>query len=163
MKKSIGILLVAGLFMSLVLAHPHMRKTVTTKVGESEVTLQYITVPANMEHLAEVATGDFRRGASLKVGADLQAGSTTIAAGEYTLGCIRDGENAWTMVLSPGALGRGQSPDMGQLIKLDSHFSMEMGSVDHASLDILPGSGALSGRAVVVWRFGNLFLEGALS
>ena len=144
MKKSLLILLTAGLVMSLVLAHPHYRKSVTAKVGEGEVTIKYSTVPANMEHLGEVGVGDFRRGANLKVGADLQAGEITIAAGDYTIGCIRDGEKAWTMVLSPGELGRGESPDMSKLIKLDSHFSKEMGSVDHVSFDISPGSGSSS-------------------
>ena len=163
MKKSLLILLTAGLVMSLVLAHPHMRKSVTAKLGDSEVTLQYFTAPTNMEHVGKVAVGDFRRGAGFKVGADLQAGETTIAAGDYTVGCIRDGEKAWTMVLSPGQLRRGESPDRSKLIKLDSHFSTEMGSVDHVTFDISPGSGALSGRAAVVWRFGNHYLAGAIS
>ena len=163
MKKSLLFLLTAGLVMSLVLAHPHLRKSVTAKVGDSEVTIEYVTVPANMEHIGSVGVGDFRRGANLKVGADLQAGEATIAAGDYTVGCIRDGEKAWTMVLSHGKLGRGESPDMSNLIKLDSHFSTEMGSVDHVSFDISPGSGSLSGRATVIWRFGDHHLAGAIS
>ena len=163
MKKSILILLTAGLVMSLVLAHPHMRKSVTAKVGDSEVTLQYFTAPINMDHVAKVGVGDFRRGANLKVGADLMVGGATIAAGDYTVGCIRDGKKAWTMVLYPGRLGRGESPDMSKLIKLDSHFSTEMGSVDHVTFDISPGAGSLSGRAAVIWRFGDHHLTGAIS
>jgi hypothetical protein len=149
--------------MSLVLAHPHYRKSVTAKLPGGEVTLQYVTVPANMDHIGSVGVGDFRRGANLTVEADLQAGEATIAAGDYTVGCIRDGDKAWTMVLAPGKLGRGESPDMSKLIKLDSHFSTEMGSVDHVSFDISPGSGSFSGRAVVVWRFGDHHLTGAIS
>ncbi len=163
MKKSILMLLTAGLVMSLVLAHPHMRKSVTAKLGDSEVTLRYFTAPINMDHVANVGVGEFRRGANLKVGADLQTGGATIAAGDYTVGCIRDGEKAWTMVLYPGALGRGESPDMSKLIKLDSHFSTDMGSVDHVTFDISPGAGSLSGRAAVIWRFGDHHLAGAIS
>ena len=163
MKQLLLILLTAGLVMTLVLAHPHMRKSVTAKVGDSEVTLKYVTMPINMEHIGSVGVGDFRRGANLTVGADLQAGGATIAAGDYTVGCIRDSENSWTMVLAPGKLGRGESPDMSKLIKLDSHFSTEMGSSDHVSFDISPGSGSLSGRAAVVWRFGDHYLAGAIS
>ena len=163
MKKSLLILLTAGLGMSLLLAHPHMRKSVTAKVDGNDVTLEYTTSPINMERVSKVGVGDFQRGANLKVGADLQAGEATIAAGEYTVGCIRDGEKAWTMVLYPGKLGRGESPDKSKLIKLDSHFSTEMGSVDHVMFDISPGAGSLSGRATVVWRFGDHYLAGAIS
>ncbi len=163
MKKFLLILLTGGLVMSLVLAHPHMSKSVTAKVGDSEVTLQFYTTPANMAHLGEVAVGDFRRGAALNVGENLEAGETTIAAGDYTIGCIREGEKTWTMVLSPGKLKRGESPDQSKLIRLDSHFSMEMGTAQHVSFDIAPGSGALSGRAAVIWRFGDHYLAGAIS
>lgn len=162
-KKSLLILLTAGLVMSLVPAHPHMRKSVTAKLGDSEVTIQYFTAPINMDHVGEVGVGDFRRGANLNIGGDLQAGDTTIAAGDYTVGCIRNGEKTWTMVLSPGKLGRGESPDKSQLINLDSHFSTDMGSVEHVTFDISPGSGSLSGRAAVVWRFGDHYLAGAIS
>ena len=119
----------------------HMRKSVTAKLGDSEVTLQYFTAPINMEHVGKVAVGDFRRGAGFKVGADLQAGETTIAAGDYTVGCIRDGEKAWTMVLSPGQLRRGESPDREQTDQAGLPFSTEMGSVDHVTFDIsrVPG------------------------
>ncbi len=163
MKKFLVMLVAVGLIASLALADPHMRKSVTAILDGSELTLQYVTAPVNMDHIGEVGVGDFRRGASLKVGSDLQVGEASIAAGEYTVGCVRDGENAWTMVLYPGRLGRREAPDRSKLIKLDSFFSTERGSVDHVSFDISPGSGRLAGRAVVSWRFGDHYLAGALS
>ncbi len=163
MKKYWLVPFIAALVMSVVGADPHIRKSVTAILDGNEVTLRYVTVPVNMDHVAEVVTGDFRRGASLKLGGDLQAGEKLIAAGEYTVGCIRDGVDAWTMVLYPGRLGRQEAPDRSKLIPLDSIFSTDKGSVDHVSFDIEPGSGSLTRRAVVVWRFGDLYLAGALT
>ena len=162
-KKSLLMLFCVVLIISLAIAHPHLRKSLTVNLNGNEVALAYITFPANMEHISLVGVGDFRWGATLKVGGDLQAEQVTIAAGTYTIGCVRKANKSWAMVLYPGKLGRGESPDKGLLIELHSMFSTEKGNVDHVSFDIGPGSGMLTGHAVIMWRFGNHYLAGVIS
>ena len=91
------------------------------------------------------------------------SGSTAIPAGEYTIGVIKNGANDWTMALHKGKLGRGDQPDMANVIKLDSMYSSSEGSADHMLIDITPGKGKFEGKAVLTLHFGTMFLAGALS
>ena len=99
----------------------------------------------------------------LKLSAEIKAGAVTIPAGEYTIGVIKNSEKDWTMALYPGAVARGETPDVAKTIKLDSMFSSAHGPAEHMLVDITPGHGKLEGRAVLTLHFGNLFLSGALS
>ena len=41
------------------LAHPHVKKIVSTEIGGTNITIEYYTSPANMSHVESVAVGDF--------------------------------------------------------------------------------------------------------
>jgi len=151
---------------TVVLAHPHFTKVLkVTLEGATEATITYATTPANELNAQKVAVGEFvvPRRPMLKLSADLKAGSTTLPAGDYTIGVIKNSDTDWTMALYPGTIPRGEKPDMAKLIKLESVYSTGMGKSDHMLIDIEPGSGKLENRAVLTIHFGNMFLAGAIT
>lgn len=162
MKKLLTVAIVSGMVIGL-MAHPHISKTVTAKIGEIEAKLSYYTMPANLEHTTAAAAGSFSQGARLSLSAEMTGSGVTIPAGEYTVGAVKNAEDDWTLALYPGQLGRGESADHSKLIKLTSSFSKEHGVSEHSHLDISPGSGSLEGHTVVTWHFGPYFLAGALN
>jgi MinD superfamily P-loop ATPase len=91
------------------------------------------------------------------------SGGTTIAAGTYTIGVVKNGADDWTMALYKGGLQRGDEPDMANVIKLDSMYSSSEGNAEHMLIDITPGKGKFEGKAVLTLHFGTMFLAGALS
>jgi hypothetical protein len=166
-KARISLLLLALICAaSLVLAHPHFNKTITAKLpGGADVTIAYNTTPANEEHTTKAAVGSFLtpRRPTLKLSAEVKAGSVTIPAGDYTIGVVKNSADDWTMALFPGQVPRGQTPDASKLIKLESMYSNAEGKAPHMLIDISPGHGKFEGRAVLTIHFGSLFLAGALS
>jgi hypothetical protein len=147
-------------------AHPHFNKTVTAKLPSGvEVTITYGTTPSNEINAQNAAVGTFvtPRRPMLKLSADVQAGQVTIPAGEYTIGVIKNADKDWTLALYPGAVARGQQPDMAKVLKLDSALATDAGTAPHMLVDISPGFGKLEGRATLTIHFGTLFLAGALS
>jgi len=151
---------------SLLLAHPHFNKTITCALPNgAEATIKYNTTPANMEHAKTAAVGAFitPRRPTLTLSTDTMSGSTTVPAGEYTIGVVKNGDDDWTMALYKGTLGRGMEPDMSQVIKLDSMYSPNQGNAEHMLIDISPGSGKFEGKAVLTLHFGTMFLAGAIS
>jgi hypothetical protein len=161
--SALGLLLLG---VSLAPAHPHFNKSVTAKLpAGADVTITYNTTPSNETHAANASVGTFvtPRRPKLKLSADITAGGVAIAAGEYTIGVIKNSDNDWTMALYPGDMPRGAAPDMSKVIKLTSTFSKAHGTAAHMLIDITPGSGKLEGKAVLTLHFGSLFLEGALS
>ena len=159
---SVTLLLVS----SFALAHPHFNKSVSAKLPSGvEAVVAYNTTPANLSRASDAPTGVFvtPRRPSLSLSGSVSAGGTEIPAGEYTIGVIKNGDNDWTMALHKGKLGRGDQPDMANVIKLKSLFSSSAGSADHMLIDITPGKGQLEGKAVLTLHFGNLMLAGALS
>lgn len=149
---------------SLLWAHPHFPKEVTTDLpGGAKATISYTTVPSNESHAANAAVGSFvtPRGPRINFSADVKSGSTTIAAGEYTIGVIKDGDDAWTLALHPGRVNRRSPADPAKLIKLDSEFR-RAGNVEHLSVDIVPGHGRLEGKTVLSLAFGTMVCEGTL-
>jgi len=147
------------------LAHPHFRKTVTAKLGTVDVAITYQTVPSNEMHAQKAKVGAFitPRAPKLTLSGELKAGAVTLAAGEYTVGVIKNSDTDWTMALYPGALARGTEPDMSKIIKLDSLFTNSHGTSEHMMIDITPGHGKQDGKAVLLLHFGTLYLAGALS
>ena len=99
----------------------------------------------------------------LKLSAELKTAKATLAAGEYTIGVIKNGDKDWTLALYPGRLERGATPDSAKAIRLDSAFSSDHGTADHMLIDVTPGKGKFEGKAVLTLHFGSLFLAGALS
>lgn len=163
MTRSAAVVLLAA---GTATAHPHFNKTVTAKLPSGvDAAVTYNTTPANEIHAAKAAVGTFvtPRRPMLKLSGEVKAGAVTIPAGEYTVGVIKNGENDWTMALYPGAVARGETPDVAKTIKLESGFSAAHGPAEHMLIDITPGDGKLAGRAVLTLHFGNLFLSGALS
>jgi hypothetical protein len=167
MRKSIVICAVMALLLgtALVVAHPHVNKTVTAVLpGDVTATITYNTTPANENHAKTAVVGDFvtPRNPRLKLSADLKAGSVSIPAGEYIIGVIKNAENDWTMGLYAGVLKRGEKADMTKVIKLESALIPNAGTAPHMLIDISPGSGKFEGRMVLTLHFGSLFLEAAL-
>jgi len=165
MTRTAALTVAAGLVASVALAHPHFKKTVTATLPQGvEAKIVYGTTPANEARAVDAAVGEFvtPRGPVLELSGEVKAGSATLAAGEYTIGVIKNGEDDWTLALYPGRLGRGDTPDAAKVIRLDSMFSKEEGTAPHMLLDITPGSGKFEGKAVLTLHFGSLFLAGAL-
>jgi hypothetical protein len=152
--------------VSVLIAHPHFRKTLTVQLPSgAEAVLSYQTTPANLALANEAQTGVLivPRRPTLTLSADLTAGGLTIAAGEYTIGVIKNSESDWTMALYPGSQGRRETPDMSKVIRLDSEFSDSQGTANHMLIDINAGEGKFEGKAVLTIHFGTLFLSAALS
>jgi hypothetical protein len=153
-------------FITGAFAHPHINKSITAKLPSgTEATVTYNTVPSNETHTQTAAVGSFLnpRSPKLKLSAEVKAGSVTIAAGEYTLGAIKNGDKDFTMALFPGPIARGSAPDMSKMIKLDSQLITTHGKAEHLTIDISPGVGKFEGKVVLIIHFGTLYLEGALS
>jgi len=146
--------------------HPHFDKTVTAKLPNGvEATIIYNTTPANELRAAETKPGVFvtPRRPLLKLSGELKAGAVTLAAGEYTIGVIKNSDKDWTMALYKGTLARGETADPAKVIKLESVYSASAGTAEHMLVDITPGHGKQEGRAVLTLHFGSMFLAGALS
>ena len=170
MKKTSTVYLAMALMLlsgSLAMSHPHLLKTVTTKLpGGVDVTLDYLTVPVNETYVKQAAVGEFistRRAPKVKLSGELKAGNVTLPAGEYVIGVIKNADNNWTMALYPGQLGMNEKPDKAKLILLDSAFSNTAGTSEHMLIDISPGSGKFEGKVVLTWHFGSQFLAGAIN
>ena len=151
---------------TLALAHPHFSKKVTVVLpGDVEASVSYRTLPANETHTDQAEVGSFMtpRRPTLTLAGDINAGSVTIPAGDYTIGVIKNSASDWGMVLLPGRLTRGETPDLSKMIKLDSHYSTTHGNAAHLRIDIEPGHGDREGKAVLSVAFGSLFLEAVLS
>ena len=165
MKRALALTAVALVAASAALAHPHFNKTVTASLPQGvEAKISYATTPANETHAENAAVGQFvtPRRPVLELSGEVTVGSATLAAGEYTIGVIKNAENDWTLALYPGRLGRGDTPDDAKVIRLDSMFSKEKGTAGHMLVDITPGDGKFEGKAVLTLHFGSLFLAGAL-
>jgi hypothetical protein len=168
MKRNRMLLTVSAMALaaSLLVAHPHFNKTVTVKLPSGvEATITYNTTPANEANATKAATGTFvtPRQPKLKLSGEIKSGEVTVPAGEYIIGCIKNGEDDWTLALYSGTITRGTPPDMSKVIKLDSMFNKAAGVAPHMLIDISPGSGKFEGKAVLTLHFGSLFLAGALS
>ncbi len=167
LKKLSACCLCLALLASPLLAHPHFQKTTSVKLSDDvKLSVSYFTVPSNETHAQNAEKGAFLAPglAKLEIPTELKAGAVAISAGTYTVGAIKDGEDAWTMALSPGSLKFGESPDMSKLIKLESSYSRTSGEgVGHLLVDIEPGSGKLAGKMVVVIGFGKMFLSGVVN
>ncbi len=164
MKRTLSIAGAALAAAALAAAHPHFNKTVTTTIGEVEVSVSYNSTDANMERVSAVEAGAFvsPRGPRLLVGSEVTAGDETIAAGEYTIGVMKGDDGSWTMALHEGRIPRGEMPDMGKVMRLDSRYSESMGTAEHMLIDITAGSGDFAGRPVLTIHFGNMHLQAAI-
>jgi hypothetical protein len=151
---------------SAALARPHFNKTVTAALGPGvEVTISYNTTPANEIHAQNAKVGEFvtPRRPSLKLSGELKTEKAALAAGEYTIGVIKNGEKDWTLALYPGRLQRGDTPDSAKAIRLESLFSTDHGTADHMLIDVTPRHGKFEDKAVLTLHFGSLSLAGVLA
>ncbi len=168
MKKAAGIaipVIALVLAAAFVMAHPHFNKSVACKVGGADVTLTYVTAPANESHIANVKVGDYTKSfANMSLSADVTVGGTTLAAGDYNVGAIKNNHDGtdWSMALHKGKLGFRDAPTAANVIKLTSMFSMDNGKAEHLYFDIAPGAGKMSGKVVLIWHFGSYYLAGQL-
>ena len=158
--------IVLSLVASTALAHPHFNKTLTATLSPGvEVTITYNTTPANETHAQNAKVGDFvtPRRPVLKLSAELKTEKSTLPAGEYTIGVIKNAEKDWSLALYPGRLQRSDTPDPTKAIRLESVFSADHGTADHMLIDVTPGHGKFEGKAVLTLHFGSLFLAGVLA
>ncbi len=162
--RAFSFLLVALATVAAAAAHPHFNKTVSTTVGETEVSIRYNSTDANMERVAAVEAGTFvaPRNPRLNLSAGVMSGSASIGAGEYVIGVIKGDDGSWTMALHEGMVNRETGPDMSKVTKLDSRYSEDMGTAEHMRIDITAGSGDFAGKPVLVIHFGHMHLEGAI-
>jgi hypothetical protein len=166
MKRAAFLFVAAILAAAVAAAHPHFNKTITTTLPQGvEIVITYNTTPANEMRAQSVKVGDFvtPRGPVLKLSGELKNEKATLPAGEYTIGVIKNGEKDWTLALYPGRLARGQAPEAGKAIRLDSVFEGDKGTAEHMLIDITPGHGRFEGKAVITMHFGSLFLSGLLA
>jgi hypothetical protein len=166
MKRAVGFTILAGAVATVALAHPHFNKTVTASLPQGvEATITYNTTPANETHAQTAKVGEFvtPRRPVLKLSAELKTEKATLAAGEYTIGVIKNSEKDWSLALYPGRLERSATPDAAKAIRLDSMFSSDKGTAPHMLIDITPGSGRFEGKAVLTLHFGSLFLAAVLA
>jgi hypothetical protein len=166
MKRVSGLVVVAAAVSAAAVAHPHFKKTVSATLPSGvEASVTYNTTPANEVRAQGAKVGEFvtPRGPALKLSGELKTDKATIAAGEYTIGVIKNGEKDWTLALYPGLLKRGEAPDTAKAIRLDSMFSEDKGTAEHMLVDITPGHGKFEGKAVLTLHFGSLFLAGVLA
>ncbi len=164
--KKLAVFSVLFLAASLVVAHPHLETTITTTLpGDVEVSVAFYTNPVNMPLAEKASSGSFLTSGMpvLKISGDLKAGSVSIPAGTYTVGAIKNSMDSWTMALSPGELGEGETADMSKLIKLDSEFVKAPEAGEHSWVYIGPGAGKFEGKVVFEMGFGPLVLYGCLS
>ena len=154
-------LLVLGI-SATALSDPHLHKSVTAKLPSGiDASIKYYTVPANISHTEGIKVGSFVPSrAVLTLSGATSSGSTAVPAGEFTIGAVKNSGD-WTMALHP-KLARGDQPDTSKLILLNSSFSDSAGTAHHSSFDVMPGSGSMEGKAVLVWHFGTLHLAGSL-
>ncbi len=163
--KKVLILSVVMLTATALVAHPHFQKTTTAKLSEDvEVSISFFTVPANMEHVAKIGNGEFVSPGlpKFETGTAITAGGASVPAGTYTVGIIKNGADDWTMVLSPGELAFGDSPDMSKLIKLDSMFTEGNDPTGHLVVDVFPGEGKFEDKAVILIGFGTMWVHGLI-
>jgi hypothetical protein len=166
MMKKFAIFCVLILAASAVVAHPHFQMSVTATLAEdSEASVAFMTVPANMTHAESADNGAFLAPGmpKLTLSADVKAGSVSIPAGTYTVGAIKNSMDDWTMALSPGELERGATPDASKLIKLDSEYVKLPEPGGHLWVYIGPGEGKFDGKATIAMGFGTMVLTGALN
>ncbi len=162
--RTVSLALVGLVVTAAAVAHPHFNKTVSTTVGEVEVSVRYNSADANMERVAAVEAGTFvaPRNPRLMLSAGVMSGDMSIGAGEYVIGVIRGDDGSWTMALHEGMIDREMGPDMSKVMKLDSRYSEGMGTADHMLIDITAGSGDFAGKPVLTIHFGNMHLQGAI-
>jgi hypothetical protein len=166
MKRAVGFTILASAVATVSLAHPHFNKTVTATLSPGiDATITYNTTPANETHAQTAKVGEFitPRRPVLKLSAELKLAKTTLAAGEYTIGVIKNSDKDWSLALYPGRLERSATPDAAKAIRLESMFSSDKGTAQHMLIDITPGSGRFEGKAVLTLHFGSLFLAGVLA
>ena len=166
MRRVAGLCTMVALVAASAVAHPHFNKTVTAALPSGvEATITYNTTPANEVRAQNAKVGEFvtPRAPQLKLSGELKTGTVVLAAGDYTIGVIKNGEKDWTLALYPGKIERGQAPDTAKAIKLESMYSEDKGTAEHMLIDVTPGHGKFEGKAVLTIHFGSLFLAGVLS
>ena len=114
-------LLVLGI-SATALSDPHLTKSVTAQLPSNvEASINYYTVPANMKHIENIKVGDFTASrAVLSLSGAISSGSSSVPAGEYTIGAVRNASD-WTLALHP-KMNRRDQPDPSKLILLNSAF-----------------------------------------
>jgi len=149
----------------LVSSHPHFRKSVTAKLPDLELKLEYTTYPWNPSHLAEVKDGFiFNCGnASVELSNAAKHGSAVVAEGKYQLRARAKDVDNWTFLLVPVPEDRNAKPDMMKAIELPTKTFTGRPVRNHLLLDVSAGHGETDNMALFVLLWGDRELEGVLA
>ncbi|MGW8181969.1 MAG: hypothetical protein ACWGQW_24845, partial [bacterium] len=158
MKRTFLILIVSGLLLTLVMGHPHFRKTVNADMRGKEITLTFTTYPFNEAHLSQVQEGFvFHCGtASLTFSADASSGPQAIPAGEYFLRARATTLDNWTLILVPAAgVENSYELDVSNGIRLECSTLTGQPLSHHLALDLNSGHGDSDGKMVLSVSYGS--------
>ena len=165
MKRTILILIVSCLLLSLVMGHPHFRKTVNADMRGKEITLKFTTYPFNEAHLSQVQEGFvFHCGtASVTLSSNATSGSQVIPAGEYYLRAQAKSLDNWTLILVPAAGAENNyDVDVSNGIRLESSTLTGQPASHHLALDLNSGHGASDGKMVLSVAYGSRTIAAVL-
>ena len=166
MKKIALSVALLSTLAGLVLAHPHIRKTVGANAQGVQLKLSYFTLPYNAEHMADVKEGFvFHCGrATLEIDGEIEISGVKVSTGQYDLRAKAVTADEWTLMLIPKApegSGGQQGPSRG--FPLESRSAKGGHQAHHLNLDLTSGHGATHGKLILSVAFGPRTVEGILS
>lgn len=150
----------------LLVAHPHIRKTVGASTKGAQLKLSYFTIPYNAEHMANIKKGFiFHCGrATLEISGEIESAGVKISTGQYDIRAKAITADKWTLLLIPksseGSEGQ-QGPN--QEISLESQSAKGHHQAAHLNLDLTSGHGDTDGKLILSVAFGPRTVEGILS
>ena len=122
--KKFGLSIALLCFLAgLILAHPHIRKTVGASAQGVQLKLSYFTLPYNAEHMADVEEGFvFHCGrATLEISGEIESSGVKVSTGQYDVRAKALTADEWTLLLIPKAPeGSEGQQEPGREISLES-------------------------------------------
>jgi hypothetical protein len=161
--KKFGLSIALLCFLAgLILAHPHIRKTVGASAQGVQLKLSYFTLPYNAEHMADVEEGFvFHCGrATLEISGEIESSGVKVSTGQYDVRAKALTADEWTLLLIPKAPDGSEGQ---QEISLESRSMKGQHPAHHLNLDLTSGHGSTDGKLILSVAFGPRTVEGILS
>ena len=148
--KKFGLSIALLCFLAgLILAHPHIRKTVGASAQGVQLKLSYFTLPYNAEHMADVEEGFvFHCGrATLEISGEIESSGVKVSTGQYDVRA----KAPYRRRMDPAAHSQGPEGSEGQQepgreISLESRSMKGQHSAHHLNLDLTSGHGNTDGN-----------------
>ena len=146
----------------LILAHPHIRKTVGASAQGVQLKLSYFTLPYNAEHMADVEEGFvFHCGrATLEISGEIEISGVKVSTGQYDVRAKALTADEWTLLLVPKVPEGSQAQPE---ISLESRSMKGQHPAHHLNLDLTSGHGSTDGKLILSVAFGPRTVEGVLT